>query len=133
MSTTARKNSIIMHSISGTVEISDRIKDLIKSGAEFVPSAIVESAISDVPEIETVAVIGIPDRKCGERPVAFVKTRTGQKFDENKARNYLGSLVEAGKIRKWWIPDKFITIDAMPMTGTGKIDKKELRIISRRK
>lgn len=118
---------------NGRIEISDRIKDLIKSGAEFIPSAIVESAISDVPEIETVAVIGIPDRKWGERPVAFVKTRTGQKFDENKARNYLGSLVEAGKIRKWWIPDKFITIDAMPMTGTGKIDKKELRIISRRK
>ncbi len=117
---------------SGRVEISDRIKDLIKSGAEFIPSALVESAISDLPEIETVAVIGIPDTKWGERPMAFVKVRSDQKFEENRARDYLSTMVDAGKIQKWWIPDKFTTIDAMPMTGTGKIDKKALREISRR-
>ena len=54
---------------------------------------------------------------------------SGQKFDENKAKNYLMNLVDAGKIQKWWIPDSFVSIDAMPMTGTGKIDKKALREI----
>ncbi len=111
------------------VQVSDRIKDLIKSGAEFIPSALLESAISDLPEIESVAVIGIPDKKWGERPLAYVKLRSGQKFDENKAKNYLMNLVDAGKIQKWWIPDSFVSIDAMPMTGTGKIDKKALREI----
>ncbi len=114
------------------IEISDRMKDLIKSGAEFIPSAMVESAISDLPEIEMVAVVGTPDSKWGERPVAFFKAKTGREFDENRARIYLSGLVDSGKIQKWWIPDRFIEVDTMPMTGTGKIDKKELREILRR-
>ena len=116
----------------GRVQVSDRIKDLIKSGAEFIPSAILESAISDIPGIEMVAVVGIPDSKWVERPVAYVKLRGSQKLDENQYRSYLMSLVDAGKIQKWWIPDKFIPIDSMPMTGTGKIDKKALRALSGR-
>ena len=118
--------------INGRVHVSDRIKDLIKSGAEFIPSAVLESAISDIPEVESVAVIGIPDSRWGERPVAYIKTRSNQKFDESRVRGYLMSMVDAGKMQKWWIPDKFVTIEAMPMTGTGKIDKKALRQISGR-
>ncbi len=114
----------------GRVQVSDRIRDLIKSGAEFIPSALLESAISDLTEIESVAVIGIPDKKWGERPLAYVKLRSGQKFDENRAKSYLMNLVDAGKIQKWWIPDRFVSIEAMPMTGTGKIDKKALREIA---
>ncbi|MGC8516162.1 MAG: AMP-binding protein [Thermoplasmata archaeon] len=117
---------------NGRVQVSDRIKDLIKSGAEFIPSAILESTISDIPEVESVAVIGIPDSRWGERPLAYIKTRSNQRFDESSARNYLMSMVDAGKMQKWWIPDRFVTIEAMPMTGTGKIDKKALRQISGR-
>ena len=112
--------------------MSDRIKDLIKSGAEFIPSAVLESAISDIPEVESVAVIGIPDSRWGERPVAYIKTRSNQKLDDSRIRDYLMTMVDAGKMQKWWIPDKFVTIEAMPMTGTGKIDKKALRQISGR-
>ncbi|MEM3448121.1 MAG: AMP-binding protein [Thermoplasmatales archaeon] len=115
---------------NGRVQVSDRVKDLIKSGAEFIPSAVLESAISDIPEVESVAVIGIPDSKWGERPIAYVKPRSIQEFDESKVKSYLMSLVNSGKIQKWWIPDKFVTIGNMPMTGTGKIDKKALRKIS---
>ncbi|MGC8506591.1 MAG: AMP-binding protein [Thermoplasmata archaeon] len=117
---------------NGRVQVSDRIKDLIKSGAEFIPSAVLESVISDIQEVETVAVIGVPDSKWGERPVAYIKARNNQKFDESRVRNYLMSMVDAGKMQKWWIPDRFVTIEAMPMTGTGKIDKKALRQISGR-
>jgi len=112
---------------NGRVEIMDRTKDLIKSGAEFIPSALIESAISDLPEVESVAVIGVPHEKWVERPIAIVKTKNNLNFDENKAREYLMKLVESGKIQKWWIPDKFIQTDNIPLTGTGKIDKKVLK------
>ncbi len=64
----------------------------------------------------------VPHEKWVERPIAIVKTKNNLNFDEKKAREYLMKLVESGKIQKWWIPDKFIQTDNIPLTGTGKID-----------
>ncbi len=111
----------------GNLSIDDRIKDLIKSGGEFISSSILESHISEVPGVELVAVVPREDKKWVERPVAFIKT--SKDFDSlvSSVKATLDSLVKTGKLSKWWIPDQFYRIDDMPMTGTGKIDKKELR------
>jgi len=111
----------------GNIRIADRIKDLIKSGAEFIPSAIVENAISNIDSVEMAAVIGKEDLKWGERPWCFVKLRNGMTFNEKELRDALSKMVQDGKIKEWWIPDKFLQIDEMPLTSTGKIDKKNLR------
>jgi len=109
----------------GYVTIVDRESDSIKSGGEFIPALLLESAISECPGVGEVAVVGVPDQKWGQRPVAFV-VRSGQ-VDEATIRSHLAKLAEQGKIQKWWIPDRFIFVDSMPKTSTHKIDKKELR------
>lgn len=111
----------------GNIRIADRVKDLIKSGAEFIPSAIIENAISNIDSVEMAAVIGKEDLKWGERPWCFVKLRNGMTFNEEEFRDALSKMVQDGNIKEWWIPDKFIQIDEMPLTSTGKIDKKNLR------
>ncbi len=112
---------------NGNVRIADRIKDLIKSGAEFIPSAIIENAVSEIESVEMAAVVGKQDIKWGERPWCFVKLKNGKNFNEDESREKLRYLASSGKIKEWWIPDKFITISEMPLTSTGKIDKKVLR------
>ncbi|WP_297217747.1 AMP-binding protein [Thermoplasma sp.] len=111
----------------GKIRIRDRIKDLIKSGGEFIPSALLEYYISNIGDVGDVAVIGVKDEKWVERPVAFYRTRTGKPLDEEVIRSYLRDLASKGSIKEWWIPDRFIFMNSMPMTGTGKIDKKTLR------
>ncbi|MEM0366848.1 MAG: AMP-binding protein [Acidilobaceae archaeon] len=111
----------------GNLRILDRTKDLIKSGAEFIPSALIESFISELPWIESVAVVGRPDEKWVERPIAFIKTRYNEPLNPEKIREHLENYVSQGKLNRWWIPDEFIQVDTMPITGTGKIDKKALK------
>lgn len=111
----------------GNLRIFDRTKDLIKSGGEFIPSAKVESVLSEVPGVDLVAVVGKADPKWGERPVAFIKPRANVPFDAAKAKQHLEGYVSQGKLNRWWIPEEFLRVDEMPMTGTGKIDKKNLR------
>lgn len=112
---------------NGNVRISDRVKDLIKSGAEFIPSALIENVVSELDSVEMASVVGKEDIKWGERPWCFVKTKKGQFFVEEDARKLLKSMEQKGRIKEWWIPDRFILIDEMPQTSTGKIDKKVLR------
>jgi len=112
---------------NGKIRIRDRIKDLIKSGGEFIPSALLEYYISEIGDIGDVAVIGVHDDKWIERPVAIYRTRSGTTVNDEIIRSYLKDLSNKGLIREWWIPDRFIPVDSMPMTGTGKIDKKALR------
>jgi len=109
----------------GYLHIVDREKDAIKSGGEFIPSLLLENAISEVKGVGEVAVVGIPDPKWGERPVAFV-VKSGD-ITENDIINHLNELVKLGRIQKWWIPDRILFIDSMPRTSTNKIDKKALR------
>ncbi len=114
----------------GYVIIVDRLKDVIKSGGEWISSVKLESIISTHPAVGEVAVIGAPHPKWGgERPIAIVVPKLGQRITEEDIRNYLMQFVErGGEIPKWWIPDKVIIVEAeLPKTSTGKIDKKILR------
>ncbi len=111
----------------GKIKIIDRIKDLIKSGGEFIPSALLEYHISEIDNIMDVAVIGVHDDKWGERPIAIYRTRDNIKLSNEIMVSHLKNLVKKGIIKEWWIPDSFIYMDKIPITGTGKIDKKSLR------
>jgi len=114
----------------GYLKITDRLKDVIKTGGEWVSSLELESMISRCPSIAQVAVIGVPDEKWGERPVAYVVLRdSDEKESETNCKEMLQTYVDAGKIEKWAIPDKFIVLDEIPKTSVGKIDKKKLRQI----
>jgi fatty-acyl-CoA synthase len=115
----------------GYVQITDRLKDVIKTGGEWVSSLELESMLSRCSFVKQVAVIGVPDEKWGERPVAFVslKEEIAAEDVDKKCTALLQTFVEAGKIEKWAIPDKFIVLDEIPKTSVGKLDKKVLRKI----
>ncbi len=109
----------------GYFQIVDREKDAVKSGGEFIPSLLLESAISECPGVGEVAVIGVEDPKWGERPYA-VMTRSGEVTD-SQVVEHLKKYVVTGRIQDWWIPDGFEFVESIPKTSTGKADKKELR------
>ena len=104
----------------GYVVIRDRLKDLIKSGGEWIPSLALEDAIASHPDIAEVAVVGRAHEIWGERPVAFVVTRG--ELDTVGILEHLRS-----RVVKWWLPDEIVGIEEMPRTGTGKISKPDLR------
>jgi fatty-acyl-CoA synthase len=106
----------------GFMKITDRAKDLIKSGGEWISSIEIEDLVSDHPKVELAAVIGVPDPKWEERPLLIVKLRAGQYATRAEM---LGVL--EGRIARWWMPDKVLFVDEMPIGATGKIDKKRLR------
>ncbi len=112
----------------GYFRITDRLKDVIKTGGEWVSSLEIESLISQCDSIAQVAVIGAPDETWGERPIAFV-VNNGENSDEinSSCKENLLKFVDDGKIAKWAIPDRFIVLDEIPKTSVGKIDKKLLR------
>ncbi len=106
----------------GIVRIVDRAKDLIKSGGEWIPSANLEDAIAAHPAVAEVAVVGRQDPRWGERPVAVVVVKEGRAWPGDELRLQL-----AERVARWWIPDDFVALDALPRTSVGKIDKKALR------
>jgi fatty-acyl-CoA synthase len=111
----------------GRVRIVDRAKDVIKSGGEWISSLQLEDLIATHPAVAQVAVIGVPHEKWGERPVAVVILKPGASATEQDIIKHLEKFVEAGKIPKWWLPDRVIFVQQLPLTGTGKIDKKVLK------
>ncbi len=113
----------------GYVKITDRIKDVIKTGGEWISSLELESLISQHEATSEVAVIGVPDEKWGERPVAHVVLKPEYKgrVTEDDYKSFLMRFVEQGVIEKWAIPDRFVFVDALPKTSVGKIDKKAIR------
>jgi len=106
----------------GWLMIVDRTKDLVKSGGEWISSIDVENAALAVKGIANCAVIGVPHPKWNERPLLVVVKAPGA--DPTKAQ-ILDVL--ASKIAKWQLPDDVVFVDALPMTATGKISKKDLR------
>lgn len=106
----------------GFLFITDRLKDMFISGGENVYPAEVEAVILELPEVDTVAVIGIPDEKWGEVPKAFVRPRAGATIDQDRIRNHLD-----GRLARYKIPRVIEVIHEMPMTATGKIRKEQLR------
>ncbi len=114
----------------GYFKITDRLKDVIKTGGEWVSSLDLENMIEQSKYVSQAAVIGVPDEKWGERPVAFVVYTQDTPSEEeagNAINETLKSFVETGKIEKWAIPNKFIKLDEIPKTSVGKLDKKLLR------
>jgi len=111
---------------SGFVEIRDRIKDVIKTGGEWLSSLELESLISSHPEVDAVAVVGLPDERWGERPHALVIARTPE-LTADAIKNHLVQFVESGHINKCAIPADIDFVDDIPKTSVGKIDKKRIR------
>lgn len=106
----------------GYIRITDRAKDLIKSGGEWISSLDVENAIMAHPEITEATVVGLKHPKWQERPVAFVVLREDSELTADQIKEFL-----APRIASWWIPDEVVFIDEIPKTGTGKFDKKVVR------
>lgn len=117
----------------GYLKITDRIKDVIKTGGEWVSSILLEDLITQHEDVSECAVVGIPDVKWGERPIAFIvlKKDSPNKSNEEELitsiKAHLSKFIENGTIPKYAMPDKFIFIEEIPKTSVGKLNKKELR------
>jgi fatty-acyl-CoA synthase len=113
----------------GYVQITDRLKDVIKTGGEWISSLHLESLISQHEGVSEVAVVGVPDDKWGERPFAMVVPRADfvGKLGAEDLKQFLQSYVNEGAVSKWGIPDQFQMVDAIPKTSVGKIDKKVIK------
>lgn len=110
----------------GYITIVDRLKDVIKSGGEWISSLTLENLLSLHPKVREAAVVGVPDEKWGERPLAVV-VPMNENLSEEELRNHLLKFVEQGVITKWAVPDKFLLVKELPKTSVGKIDKKNIR------
>ena len=106
----------------GYIQITDRTKDLIKSGGEWISSIDVESLIMGHPKVLEAAVIAVPHPKWVERPLACVVPKPGVSIDPREIVDYLRD-----KLARWALPDEVVLIDAVPKTSVGKFDKKVLR------
>jgi fatty-acyl-CoA synthase len=106
----------------GYLQISDRTKDVIKSGGEWISSVELENALMGHPGVREAAVIAVSDPRWGERPLACVVVEEGATLDGAELASYL-----ADKVAKWWIPDRYELLEEIPKTSVGKFDKKVLR------
>lgn len=113
----------------GYVQIVDRIKDVIKSGGEWIVSGELENILGQCEDVQDVAVIGTPDEKWGERPLAIVVPRPGceHKLSAASLKAFLASYVKAGMLNSWAVPEQYIFVAELPKTSVGKFDKKLLR------
>jgi fatty-acyl-CoA synthase len=111
----------------GYVKITDRLKDGIKSGGEWVSSLQLEDLILRHPGVAEVAVVGVPDPKWGERPLALVVAKPGQGVGEAQLRSQLQEFAAEGIIPRYGVPDRIVLVEALPKTSVGKLDKKVLR------
>lgn len=106
----------------GYIRITDRAKDLIKSGGEWISSVDLENALMAHTKVAEATVVGVKHVRWQERPIALVVLRAGQESDEEEMLHYLQD-----KVAKWWLPDRVLFVDDLPKTGTGKFDKKAVR------
>ena len=106
----------------GYIEIKDRSKDLIKSGGEWISSVALEISLMEHPHVLEAAVIAIPDEKWIERPFAYVVCKEGKNISPDELKEFL-----AGKFAKFWIPDGYAFVEAIPRTSVGKFLKSALR------
>ena len=113
----------------GYLRITDRIKDVIKTGGEWISSLEVEDVISQHRAVSEVAVIGVKDTKWGERPLALVvlKPDAASNIGEDELKTHMKGYADKGIISKFGIPEKILFVDALPKTSVGKLDKKSLR------
>jgi fatty-acyl-CoA synthase len=108
----------------GYLMLTDRAKDVIKSGGEWISSVEVENTIMAHPGVAEAAVIGVPDPRWDERPLAFVVLREGATHGADELRSFLED-----KVAKWWLPERWTFVPEVPKTSVGKFDKKVLRTL----
>jgi fatty-acyl-CoA synthase len=122
-------NDIANMSPHGYLQITDRIKDVIKSGGEWISSLELEDIIMKAPGIKEAAVIGVKDEKWGERPVALVVRdyQAEEAPTENTIKAHVGEFADRGVISKYGVPQTILFVDQLERTSVGKIDKKLLR------
>ncbi len=106
----------------GFLILTDRAKDAIKSGGEWISSVDLENAIMAHPDVVEASVVGVPDDRWGERPLATVVVREGSEVDPVVLREFL-----EGRMAHWQIPERWAFIDEVPKTSVGKFDKKVIR------
>ena len=113
----------------GYVQITDRLKDVIKTGGEWVSSIDLENLVSMHPAVSEAAVVGVPDSKWGERPlvVLTLKAEFKGKVTAEEMKDYMKKMSDEGRIPKYGIPDRYEFVDAIPRTSVGKTNKVELR------
>jgi len=113
----------------GYVMLTDRLKDVIKSGGEWISSIALEGLVSQVDGVGEVAVIGVPDEKWGERPLVLAVPAVGREGDltVEAIKAELRDLAERGIISRWAVPDRVLLVEEIAKTSVGKIDKKGLR------
>lgn len=110
-----------------TLTIKDRIKDVIKTGGEWLSSLDLENLISQHPAVAGAAVVGVPDEKWGERPYALVTLKPGENIGLEDIQEHLQQFVDSGDINKWAIPGQIDFVEDIPKTSVGKINKKLIR------
>ncbi|MEH6581062.1 MAG: long-chain-fatty-acid--CoA ligase [Halioglobus sp.] len=106
----------------GYLQLTDRAKDMIKSGGEWISSIDLENAAAGHPDLAAAAVIGIYHPKWDERPLLAVVMKPGRELDKQSVLHFL-----EGKVAKWWFPDDIVTVVDLPMGATGKVQKNALR------
>jgi fatty-acyl-CoA synthase len=106
----------------GYLRVVDRVKDVIKSGGEWISSVDLENAALHYPAVNEACVIGALHEKWDERPIMLVTLRSGEDYNEDELRSVL-----AEKVAKWWLPDAIIVVEELPHTGTGKLRKVDVR------
>ncbi|QPL94265.1 long-chain fatty acid--CoA ligase [Streptomyces clavuligerus] len=117
-----RTGDVGVISADGYLTLTDRAKDVIKSGGEWISSVELENALMAHPDVAEAAVVAVPDEKWGERPLAAVVLKEGTGVDYPALRTFL-----AGTIAKWQLPERWTSISAVPKTSVGKFDKKLIR------
>jgi fatty-acyl-CoA synthase len=122
-------NDIASIDADGYLGITDRLKDVIKSGGEWVSSLEVEDILSQHPGISEAAVIGVPDERWGERPMALIVPRPHyvDKLTEEDIRAHVQGYADKGVVSKWAVPSRVRTLTALDKTSVGKLDKKVMR------
>jgi fatty-acyl-CoA synthase len=106
----------------GFVQLTDRTKDVIKTGGEWISSVELENVLMSHPDIVEAAVVAVPDPRWDERPLACVVLREGASLDADTIRAWLD-----GRVARFWLPERWAFIDEVPKTSVGKFDKKVLR------
>jgi fatty-acyl-CoA synthase len=106
----------------GFMQITDRSKDVIKSGGEWIGTIDLENIAVAHPAVMQAACIGIRHPKWDERPLLVVVCRPGMEVSREELLGFF-----EGKIAKWWMPDDVVFVEALPVGGTGKIQKNKLR------
>ena len=108
--------------VHGTMQIRDRTKDVIKTGGEWISSIDLENAAIGHPGVAMAAVIGVKHPKWDERPLLFIVRKPGQSVEKQDILDFLTT-----KVAKWWVPDDVVFLESLPVGGTGKVQKNELR------